>query len=294
MELAWAGYKKLGRFDLRPWLLLVAIAFTAAPAKAQEQVALELILAVDCSSSVSNGEFTLQMQGIAKAFEHPAVQAAVAEVGPDGIAVALLQWSSNANTALAVDWMRVRGPASAKLFASRVRAAPRVVGGGFTAIGRALTQATALIQNNGFVAPRQVIDLSGDGISNQGPPPNLGQASARAAGVVVNALAILNEDRSLGSFYADHVITGNGAFLETAKDYQDFADAILRKLVTEISGPPLAWNAPPWTKLAQDPFYSPKRDQSARSSTAASSPPAQSRGSQPRLSNLRFRRNQER
>src|SRR3546814_12705953 len=64
----------------------------SAPALANEVVRLELVLAVDCSSSVNLDEFTLQMEGIAGAFEDPRVLAALAQTG--GIAVSLLPWSS--------------------------------------------------------------------------------------------------------------------------------------------------------------------------------------------------------
>src|SRR3546814_13654240 len=57
----------------------------SAPALANEVVRLELVLAVDCSSSVNLDEFTLQMEGIAGAFEDHRVLAALAQTG--GIAV---------------------------------------------------------------------------------------------------------------------------------------------------------------------------------------------------------------
>src|SRR3546814_20291935 len=57
----------------------------AASALAAEPVRLELVLAVDCSSSVNLDEFTLQMEGIAGPFEDGAVLAALAPLGEDGI-----------------------------------------------------------------------------------------------------------------------------------------------------------------------------------------------------------------
>src|SRR3546814_1816463 len=71
-----------------------AFCCAAASAPAAEPVRLELVLAVDCSSSVNRDEFTLQMEGIAGAFEDGAVLAALAQIGEAGIAVGLLQWSS--------------------------------------------------------------------------------------------------------------------------------------------------------------------------------------------------------
>ena len=53
-------------------LLLAALVY-ACPAAAQQPVDLELVLAVDISSSVSRDEYELQMGGLAAAFRDPAV-----------------------------------------------------------------------------------------------------------------------------------------------------------------------------------------------------------------------------
>ena len=52
--------------------------------------------------------------------------------------------------------------------------------------------------------------------------------------------AILNEDVLVDRYYLYNVIGGTGAFLVTAEDFEDFQEAILRKLIQEISGVPLA------------------------------------------------------
>ena len=62
---------------------------------------------------------------------------------------------------------------------------------------------------------------------------------AVAKGMVINGLAIVNEEPFVDRYYRDSVIGGTGAFMMVAQDYQDFAAAILRKLIREI-GPPLA------------------------------------------------------
>ena len=68
---------------MRAWclraVLLLAIALAGAgPVHAQSQsVDLELILAVDCSRSIDDSEFALQVQGYAEAFRHPSVLRAI-------------------------------------------------------------------------------------------------------------------------------------------------------------------------------------------------------------------------
>ena len=203
-------------------------------------VDLELVLAIDCSSSVSNGEFTLQLEGIAAAFRHPDVLAAIELAGPSGIAVTLLQWSSKSNQVTAVNWRLVRDAETAADFASRVLAARRAVGGGSTAIGSAILQSALLLDRNGYKGKRRVIDVSGDGTGNQGPPSAESRDLAAAVGITVNGLAITNKDRDLVEHYGREVIGGPSAFLVTARNYRDFARAMLKKLVIEIGGPPIA------------------------------------------------------
>jgi hypothetical protein len=215
------------------WLL-------AGVAAAAEPVHLELVLAVDCSSSVNAQEFTLQMEGIAAAFEDDEVLATIERTGERGIAVALLQWSSAGARAEAVPWTRISGRTAALDFAGQVRGAGRLVPGGATAIGNAIDASVLWILGNGYRGERMIIDVSGDGRSNEGGSPALARAAANAAGITINGLAILNEEPDLGRYYIAGVVGGPGAFLMTAASFEDFAAAMRRKLYFEIVGSPVA------------------------------------------------------
>ena len=68
---------------------LTFISLTTSAARALE-VSLELILAVDCSSSVEPDEYALQVKGIADAFRHPTVIRAVNTAAPNGMVVTLV------------------------------------------------------------------------------------------------------------------------------------------------------------------------------------------------------------
>jgi hypothetical protein len=214
-------------------------------------VDLELVLAVDVSSSVDGEEFDLQMKGLADAFRNPAVLDAIELAGERGIAVALVQWSSWNSQRLSVDWMRVRDPASAAAIADRIAAAPRFGDGGSTAIAGAIRFSTRQFEINDFEAERRAIDISGDGAANQGAQPSQYRDIAVASGLTINGLAILNDNAQLDDYYAGHVIGGNAAFVMRASDYRDFAEAILHKLVREIAGPPIAGRPPAPAQTAQ-------------------------------------------
>ncbi len=218
-----------------------ALLFPAtAPASAQERpVDLEIVLAVDASASVTDEEFNLQVRGLAEAFRHRSVGQAIRAAGDLGLAVALIQWADLRQHALSVDWTVVRDAASARQFAKQAEGVRRSVYGN-TAIGDALEFAILQLEGNGFVGRRKVIDVSGDGPSNQGTAAWLVRDLAVARGITVNGLAILNEVPTLDLYYRSNVIGGTGAFVMTANDYDAYRLAILTKLLKEISGPPTA------------------------------------------------------
>ena len=222
-------------------ILAFVIFFRAADISAEPNyVPLELLLAVDCSSSVSDEEFDLQMQGIALAFEHPSIVAAIEESGSPGIAVSLVQWSSLNDQAVALDWTHIRGIGDALAFAKSVRNVGRLINGGSTSLSAVMNKAVGAIESNGIEGERRVIDVSGDGRANEGESPAHARTYANRAGITVNGLAILNEEPDLASYYLAWVVGGPGSFLLTADDYRDFVDAIRLKLHMEISGPPIA------------------------------------------------------
>ncbi len=211
----------------------------AAPrADDQQRVDLELVLAVDTSSSVDDAEFRLQLEGIAAAFRDPAVVEAIGAGAEGRIAVALELWAQPGLPKYATDWQVVGDRAGAAAFADTVAGQHRPLAGD-TGIAAGLLFALDLINENGFQGARRVIDLSGDGRETsfqEGPTPlQEARDQLRRFGVTVNGLAILNDDPGLAAYYREQVIDGPGAFVMTAADYTDFAEAMRQKLLREIA-----------------------------------------------------------
>ncbi len=229
----------LARRILASAFALAALA-TEAAAQDRQPVELELVLAVDSSVSVNPREFHLQMAGLAAAVRDERVVAAIQAVGERGIAVTLVQWAEIGQQAVSVDWMRLHDAATAEDFARAIEDAPREFVGAATAITYALRFAVPLFQVNEFEGKRRVIDISGDGVNNSGPPPTTFRNVAVNAGITVNGLAIVNEYLDLDLYYEESVIGGSGAFVMVAEDYRSFADAIVAKLVREILSTPVA------------------------------------------------------
>jgi hypothetical protein len=206
-----------------------------------EQVDLALCLAVDASSSVDFDEFALMLGGTAAALRDASVAAALSG-GPHGAAaLALLLWSGPGAQAVAVPWTRLDGPAAAAAFADLVENAPRLVPPGATALGEGMAAGLALLAACPAAASRLVLDVSGDGRHNQGRPPGPVRDIGVAAGVTINALAVLNEEPDLLDHYLAEVIGGPGAFAMPTPDYAAFAEAIRAKLLRETAaGVPIA------------------------------------------------------
>jgi hypothetical protein len=199
-----------------------------------DPVDLALCLAVDVSASVDFAEFGLMIGGLAGAFrEADIVQACTA--GPRGaVAVAVLFWSSAQE--VAVPWRRVDGAAAAAALADAIDNAPRLPQPGVTALGPGMAAGLALLARCPAGAARLVLDVSGDGAHNRGRAPGGVRDIGVAAGVTLNALAVLNEEPDLLAHFEAEVIGGPGAFAMSCADYADYAEAIRRKLRREIGG----------------------------------------------------------
>ncbi len=207
----------------------------AAPARAQTAVDLQLVLAVDVSGSVNQARFELQRDGYVAAFRSPRVLAAIRSGPQQSIAVTMVQWTGPALQVHVVPWMRIADEASAEAVAGAIARAPRQLFGGGTSISGAIDYAVTLMPESPYRGRRRVIDVSGDGANNRGRLVNLARDDAIAADIAINGLPILALEPDLDRYYQDNVIGGPGAFVVAAKTYETFADAILKKLITEIA-----------------------------------------------------------
>jgi hypothetical protein len=224
----------------------------SAAAPATPPVDIALVLAVDVSESVDAGEYQLQHEGIARAFEDERLIDAISAGARGGIAVTVIEWSDRDKQVVTVDWTRVTDRASAAAFAAAVRKTQRS-SNGLTALGDALLAARAAFERLPCTAERRVIDVSGDGMANIGPSPRDIRDALVAEGITINGLAIHGEESAIEFYYNDYVVGGAGAFLMQAENFQSFAGAMLNKLLSEVSGvePPPALAGK--RKLAAEP-----------------------------------------
>lgn len=231
----------MARLGMVFWLLYIA----CGSANAQERVDLELVLAVDCSYSVDQAEFRLQMDGMALAFaSKPVIKAILA--GPErAIAVSVVQWSKSDVQVQALDWTRLDSITSILQFSDRLRRARRLSSAGGTSISGAIAFSHLLIENNGYEGSRRIVDISSDGRNNSGRNLAIVRNYALQNGLTINGLTILNEIPTLHYYFHQKVIGGPGAFVEIANDYAGYPKAILRKLLREIRQIPISQSPAP-------------------------------------------------
>jgi len=214
--------------------LLVAGALAGGhPARAAE-CGLELVLAMDVSRSVVKAEFDLQMNGLALAFRDPEVAEAITWM-PGGVMATVTQWSGPEAQSQPVPWTHLTSAASVAAFAAAIERQKRAFFASYTAVGEALFHANRLSATNPRRCTRRVIDISGDGASNRGRPARPIAEALAAGGVTVNGLVIKGAWPDPVEFYLSNVVRGDGAFLETTENFADYADAIRRKLLRELT-----------------------------------------------------------
>jgi hypothetical protein len=219
-----------------PLALLIATLILCQPAAAQAAVDLQLVLAVDVSGSVSDERFKLQQQGYAQAFRSWRILEAIRSGPARAIAVTMTQWTGPAQQAQVVPWMVISDEASMLAVADAIDRTTRQLYGGGTSISGAIEHAMSLFPGSGASGGRQVVDVSGDGANNRGRPAADARDDAVREGATINGLPILALEPGLDQYYLDNVIGGPNAFAIAAESYEAFAEAVLKKLITEIAG----------------------------------------------------------
>ncbi len=212
-------------------LRLCAFIVFLCQAAAARACDLALLLAVDVSGSVDATEYDIQMSGLSAGLRDGIVVEALIKAEA---AVAVMQWTGADRQVMSVPWMRVRTGPEAEALAAAVDAAPRGWRRYSTAIGDALTRAAQEFEA-GPKCRRMVLDVSGDGPSNEGSEPDGGRKRLERMGVTVNGLVIETDEEDLTGYYWENVITGPGAFVVTANGFEEYPKRIRQKLVREVA-----------------------------------------------------------
>jgi Ca-activated chloride channel family protein len=192
---------------------------------------LALALAFDVSGSVNAEEYRLQVDGLAAALQDGSVSEALVR---GRVAVMVMQWTGTSRQHISLPWRRIETFADVDQLALDVASIERGWRDFSTAIGEAM-QLALINFDEVLYCKRRVIDISADGVSNEGVLPQDMRPALEAAAITVNGLAIESDVDGLVSYFRQSVITGPGAFVISASDYTDYPRAIRQKLLREIT-----------------------------------------------------------
>ncbi len=221
---------------------LAALAAATSARADDTPVDLQLVLAVDVSRSIDEVEAELQRRGYTEALTNDRVVDAILSGDNGRIAVCYTEWAGTHYQMVVIDWTLIDSAGAAHRFAEKLAEAPRS-SQSWTAVGAALAHAGARFDNSGFTSKRRVIDISGDGRTNDGPPAELARDKLVEQGIVINGLPVMMNrtnfgrppDLTLDKYYEDNVIGGPGSFLIVADNFEQFGRAVRNKLVREVS-----------------------------------------------------------
>ncbi len=217
------------------------------PSAAVTDVDVELVIAVDVSYSMDPDEQALQREGYILGLTSPEFLNALQQGVHGKVAITYFEWAGATDQKIVVPWRLIDGPAAAKSFTDEIAAAPyrRAYR---TSISGALHFAWPLFENSGFRGLRRVIDVSGDGVNNQGDVVTIVRDAVLERGITINGLPILLKPPSFATmdiedldiYYEDCVIGGPGAFVIAIRKRDQFREATRTKLVQEIASREIA------------------------------------------------------
>jgi hypothetical protein len=206
-------------------------------------VDVEVVLAVDVSYSMDPDEQQLQREGYMAAITSRDFLQAVKQGMNGRISLTYVEWAGSHHQQIIVPWRLIDGPETADAFAADIGRA-RYTRASRTSISSALLFAAPLFDGSGYRGVRRVIDVSGDGVNNNGPVITVARDEVLAKGITINGLPVMLKRPNISTldidqldvYYEDCVIGGPGSFVIPIKERDQFKEAIRTKLVLEIAG----------------------------------------------------------
>ncbi|MFO1033883.1 MAG: DUF1194 domain-containing protein [Hyphomicrobiales bacterium] len=214
---------------------LLAVSPLVAAATAAQAVDLALVLAIDCSLSVDETEFQLQLRGTSQAVLDSAFLQVMEQGANRKIAISAFLWSNPKSQQVIVPWRILDSAHGAMAVADEILSARRTIASGATATGDALAFASRLLEQ-APAAERRVVDASTNGPANMGKPVRIERDGVLALGATINGLAVGTKGGNLKRYLEENVTGGPGSFVIEAPDFNAYTLAIRLKLFREVAG----------------------------------------------------------
>ena len=224
------------------WLLSAILGLLPLAAAADEvaPVDLAIVVSLDRSESIDTDEAQGQIEGLLYTLRHSRFSLA-AGTGPHGrIALTVMTWSSFGRHETLLPWVQIAGPAdaaaAARLLELDLAGRRAVAHGTQTDVAFAIALGLQRLDALPWPASQRVINVVADGVSNIGHIVTVDRDLAVSRGVTVNGLIMARGSaiEVLSRYFHAEVIGGPTAFLQVSSTRQDFADAMLRKMLLEM------------------------------------------------------------
>ena len=224
---------------------LIAWCALALPSGAQERCRQALALGLDVSGSVDSREYRMQLDGLASAFQAPDVKDVLLSMPDAPIRIAVYEWSGAQDHFLLLPWTSVTDETRLTEIEQRLRRTQRTPSDQSTGLGSAMQFGARLLEQQS-ACWTQTLDISSDGKSNTGPHPK-DLWDTPFPNITINALVIgadaldHGDNRQaqvgeLSSYFEAYVLRGPTSFVEVALGFEDYEDAMIRKLKRELQG----------------------------------------------------------
>ena len=220
-------------------LLLVCLPL-AAQAETAKWVDLAIVVSLDRSESIDTDDARAQIEGLAFTLRHSRFRDTVAVGWYGSIALSVVTWSSFGRHEVILPWMRIAGAgdaAAAAVILERDYARQRIARhGSQTDIAFAIEVGMQQFDTLPWEASKSVINVVADGISNIGRVATVDRDGALARGFTVNGLIMARGSaiEVLSRYFEREVIGGPASFLQVSVSNEDFANAMLRKILLEM------------------------------------------------------------
>jgi hypothetical protein len=202
-----------------------------------------IVFAVDASGSIDAAAANLQREGHAEAIRAPEVIAAIRRGKFGCIALTYVEWASIGQARTVMPWTRICDREDAQRASAIIRRegnkgdSCRSRCG--TSISFALDLGALLLDDYVGRASSRIIDISANGINNDGLPVELTRQDAVGAGITINAIAVptflKGVSQNLVDYLAKNVIGGAGAFAVEPYTTNGYVAVLRRKMEMEIS-----------------------------------------------------------
>lgn len=224
------------------WFLALALSClpVAAQAQAEKPVDIAIVVMLDRSESIDTEEARAQIDGLIFTLRNSRFRETIAVGWYGGIALSVTTWSSFGRHEVILPWTRIAsaGDADAAAAILKLDYARQTISKHGTQTDVAFSIEVGMKQLDALPwgASKSVINVVADGISNIGRIATVDRDIALARGITVNGLIMARGKAIpvLSRYFQREVIGGPAAFLQVSVSNDDFANAMLRKILLEM------------------------------------------------------------